>query len=108
MALTEQKAVEAASVIEQAFAAEEVDELVIDWDHAQVALGLKEPPERPTPDLSSLASLLAPQRGALSAGSALSPPRSSAGSNVVNLRNPASGAMSRRDKAKKKKRKKKK
>lgn len=43
------KAVEAAPVIERAFAAKRVDLMIVgDWDEVQVDLGLKEPPEAST------------------------------------------------------------
>jgi hypothetical protein len=98
------KAVEAASAIEQAFAADEVDQMIVgDWDDVQVDLGLKEPVEHPARDFASLAPLFSGQGSALSSGSA-----SGMGQPAGRPRNPASGAMSKRDKAKKKKHKKKK
>ncbi len=47
LSLTKLQAVEAAPLMERAFAEETVDELVMgDWDDVQVELGLKEPPPR--------------------------------------------------------------
>lgn len=94
------KAVEAASTIEQAFAAEEVDEMINgDWDDVQVDLGLKEPSEDSAPVSSSSASLFSPQQVAVSSGSAL-PPLSGPGKYAVKPRKLASNAMSKKDKAK--------
>lgn len=53
------KAVEAAPLIEEAFAADRVDEFVIDWDYVQVKLGLKEPEEMPQSRSSISSRLLA-------------------------------------------------
>jgi hypothetical protein len=98
--LIDLKAVETAPVIERAFVAGEVDEMVVGkWDTVQIALGLKEPPEGPVPDLSPFASLFSPQRETLSSSSAL-PPLSGPGQYAVKHRKPASNAMSKKDKAK--------
>lgn len=98
--LTRLKAVEAASAIEQAFAADEVDRMITgDWDDVQVDLGLKEPSEDPAQDSPSFASLFSPQQVAASSGSAL-PPLSGPGKYAVRPRKLASNAMSKKDKAK--------
>jgi Protein of unknown function (DUF1186) len=94
------KAVEVASAIEQAFAAEEVDQMIVgDWDDVQVDLGLKEPTEHLAPDFSSLASLFSPQQDALSSEST-QPPLSGPGRYAVKPRKLASNAMTKKDKAK--------
>lgn len=58
--LMQLKAVEAAPVIEQAFAADRVEEFITgDWDYVQVRLGLKEPEEVPQSQTSNSSSLFA-------------------------------------------------
>lgn len=93
------KAVEAVSAIEQAFAADEVDQMIAgDWDDVQVDLGLKEP-EPSTPEFAPLDSLFSPQQAVLSSSSAL-PPLSGPGKYAVKPRKLASNAMTKKDKAK--------
>lgn len=94
------KAVEAASAIEGAFVADEVDQMIAgDWDDVQVDLGLKEPSEPSEPEFAPLASLFSPQQAAVSSSSALPSP-SGPGKYAVKPRKPASNAMSKKDKAK--------
>jgi len=94
------KAVEAASAIEQAFAADEVDRMIAgDWDDVQVDLGLKEPSEERVQAAASFASLFSPQQSTEPSNSAL-PSLPGPGRYAVKPRKPASNAMSKKDKAK--------
>jgi hypothetical protein len=94
------KAIEAASAIEQAFAADEVDLIITgDWDDVQVDLGLKEPSAHPERNFSSLASILSPQQDSLSSASP-SPRLPGPGRYAVKPRKLASNAMNKKDKAK--------